>query len=109
MTTKYVLSLPDSIRVGPYDMRIVKVEKINDKDEYFGMFEGAKETISIILEQPSKHRAADTMMHELLHAIWYTVTPSGEEEQTVGSVSTALVQVFRDNPALLTWFKLANE
>lgn len=108
MTAKYVNSLPDVIRVGPYNFKVRKVEKIDD-DKYFGMFHGAEETISIILNQPSKTRAADTMMHEILHAIWYTANPSGEEEDQVSCIATSLIQVFRDTPELLTWFRRAND
>jgi hypothetical protein len=108
MTAKYVNSLPDTIRVGPYNFRVCKVEKI-DEDKYFGMFHGAVEEISIVLSQPSKTRAADTLMHELLHAIWYVSGPNGEEEEMVSCLATALVGVFKDNPELLTWFRRAND
>lgn len=109
MTVKYVQSLPDVIRVGPYKFKVCKVEKIEEEDRYFGMFHGAEETISIILNQPSKTRVADTVMHEILHAIWYTANPNGEEEEMVSCIATALIQVFKDTPELLTWFMRAND
>ena len=106
---KYVNSLPDVIKVGPYNLKVLKVDKIGDEDKFFGMFYGAEETISIVLSQPSKTRAADTLMHEILHAIWYTANPNGEEEDQVSCIATALIQVFKDTPELLTWFKRAND
>lgn len=109
MTAKYVQALPDTVRVGPYHFKICKVEKIDGEDKYFGMFHGAEETISIILNQPSKTRAADTLMHEILHAIWYTSNPNGDEEEMVSCLATALIQVFKDTPALLAWIKRAND
>jgi hypothetical protein len=108
VTVKYVNSLPDTIKVGPYYMKVCKVDKIDNDDKYFGMFEGAKETISIVLNHPSKTRAADTLLHELIHAVWYIVAATGEEEQTTSSLSTGLIQALvHDNPELLKWLAKA--
>jgi hypothetical protein len=109
MTSKYVNSLPDTIRIGPYDLEICKVEKIGDEDKYFGMFEGATERITIVLNHPSKTRAADTFLHEIMHAVWYMVHASGEEEQTVSALSTGLILAFKDNKWLHDWLKKAHD
>lgn len=45
----------------------------------------------------------DTLLHEILHGIWwaYGIHDNDGEERTVGTLSTALTQIFRDNPDLL--------
>lgn len=109
MTEKYVKALPDSILIGPYTIRIEKVEKIGNEDLYYGEFVAHEQRIAIILKHPSKLRAADTLLHEILHAIWNFGHATGEEEQTVGAMATGLMQVFKDNPALLSWIGRAND
>jgi hypothetical protein len=109
MTAKYVNSLPDTIRIGPYNLAICKVEKIGEEDKYFGMFDGSTEQISIVLNHPSKTRAADTLLHEILHGIWYVVHASGEEEQTVSALATGLIQTFKDNKWLHDWLKKSHD
>ena len=52
---------------------------------------------------------ADTLLHELLHAIWYTMSIDCggpmEEEPIVRRLSTGLIGVFLDNPHLLKYFQ----
>lgn len=52
---------------------------------------------------------ADTVLHEVLHAVFYLMDvglPPDAEEFVVRKVATGLMQVFQDNPRLLTY--LAN-
>lgn len=106
-TAKYVLALPDTIKIGPFSIAINKVEKIGSEDLYYGEFVAHEERISIILNHPSKLRAADTMLHEILHALWNFGHATGEEEQSVGALATGLMQVMADNPDLLAWWRKA--
>ena len=48
---------------------------------------------------------ADTLVHEILHAIWheYNLQDSDNEERTVHSIGNALIQVWYDNPELIKY------
>lgn len=48
---------------------------------------------------------ADTLIHEVLHAIWheYGMQDDDKEERTVHMMATGLTQLFRDNPALIRY------
>ncbi|MGI9486268.1 MAG: hypothetical protein ACR2RF_10405 [Geminicoccaceae bacterium] len=50
-------------------------------------------------------KAADTMLHEILHAIYwvYGVEDEDKEERLVGMMASALTQVWRDNPQVVAW------
>lgn len=45
------------------------------------------------------------MLHEILHAIYwvYGVEDEDKEERLVGMMASALTQVWRDNPQVVTW------
>jgi hypothetical protein len=101
-----VEALPDSIRVGPYDFAIetLDAQRAMGKD-FFGEFSPCEGRIALQLDMPSIVKAADTLLHETGHAIYWTygVSDEDDEERVVGVFATAWAQVFRDNPWLLAW------
>jgi len=49
---------------------------------------------------------ADTLLHEMLHAIWYTVQAGldeDEQERVVGSIASTLLDTLRRNPSLVAF------
>jgi hypothetical protein len=97
--------LPASIRVGPYDIRISTVDQIDGGDCY-GAFHLDTQEIQILKQFNSGVMAADTLLHELIHAAWRTTSlPKRGEEQAVSLLATCLTQIFRDHPQLLTWIQ----
>ena len=51
---------------------------------------------------------ADTLIHELLHAIWFimSIDQGGvDEEAVVGRLASGLIGVFLDNPELLVYLQ----
>lgn len=107
---KLVASLPESIRVGPYDVALRVVDKTDALVmEAGGYFEFDSLTIGIRGEQPSTHRAADVLIHEVSHAIWWTsgLQDKDDEERTISLLSTGWAQVYRANPWLLKWLAKA--
>lgn len=59
--------------------------------------------------QNGQHPAeeADTVLHEILHAIWYCMSISeggADEEAVVRRMASGLTGVFMDNPHLLKYF-----
>jgi len=93
-----------SVKVGPTDFSI---EYVPLNDEIFGDFSYINSRIRI--EENLKGSAlVDTVLHEILHAIWklgQLKDKREDEERAVAIMATYLTQVLRDNPNMLTWLK----
>lgn len=93
-----------SVKVGPTDFSI---EYVPLNDEIFGDFSYINSRIRI--EENLKGSAlVDTVLHEILHAIWklgQLKDKREDEERAVAIMATYLTQVLRDNPKMLTWLK----
>tara|TARA_R100000951_G_C2623429_1_gene175272 strand:- start:584 stop:883 length:300 start_codon:yes stop_codon:yes gene_type:complete len=93
-----------SVKVGPTDFSI---EYVPLNDELFGDFSYINSRIRI--EENLKGTAlVDTVLHEILHAIWklgQLKDKREDEERAVAIMATYLTQVLRDNPNMLTWLK----
>tara|TARA_R100000541_G_scaffold53380_2_gene61418 strand:- start:383 stop:682 length:300 start_codon:yes stop_codon:yes gene_type:complete len=93
-----------SVKVGPTDFSI---EYVPLNDELFGDFSYINSRIRI--EENLKGTAlVDTVLHEILHAIWklgQLKDKREDEERAVAIMATYLTQVLRDNPVMLTWLK----
>src|SRR5258706_4774634 len=65
--------LPDPIRVGPYDFALVRLA-MNEAmaKPRLGEFSSRAHRIEIVADAPSKLDALDTLLHEILHAIYWT-------------------------------------
>ena len=61
-----------------------------------------------ILDGQHPVEEADTLIHELLHAIWFimSIDQGGvDEEAVVGRLASGLIGVFLDNPELLAYLQ----
>ncbi len=98
----YLAGLPKEVRIGPYKISIVVTEL---DDDISGEFSFGRLGVRISPKQPSAVFAADTVLHELLHAIWriYNIRQDDLEEKMVTCVALAMVQMFHDNPGLVGW------
>lgn len=108
---KLVSSLPDSIRVGPFDIRLTRMSASHaSAAEAFGYFSREDEVIAVEASpNGSPYGIADTLIHEINHAIFwaYGLRDDDAEERTVATMATGWTQVYRDNPWLLDWLKKA--
>jgi hypothetical protein len=100
-------ALPSHLRIGAYDIAMVlEMQPKGDKgDAVFGMWMDAEHKIIMSLDHPSRLRAANTLMHEINHAI-FSVCALGErdsEERICTALANGWCQVLRDNPVLLVW------
>ncbi|WP_109076266.1 MULTISPECIES: hypothetical protein [unclassified Azospirillum] len=103
-------ALPASIRVGPFDFEILKMDPMRASAERkFGFFSAVEQQIAIQADMATPFKAADTLIHEINHAIFwaYGIEDADAEERTVSALATAWVQVYRDNPWLLEWIGAA--
>jgi hypothetical protein len=98
--------LPPSIRVGPHDIRFATLGVADAKINY-GTFVPAEQEIRLQAEYPSGSMAVDTVLHELIHAVFSvgTVQVKQGEEHIVSVVATYLAQIIRDNPAFVSWLQ----
>lgn len=105
-----VMRLPGRIRVGLYDFTIQKWEATQAASaQRFGECSCAEQRIAVQRDMPTRVKAADTMLHEVGHAVWWAfgVEDADKEERTVSIMSSGMATVYRDNPWLLDWLKEA--
>jgi hypothetical protein len=105
---KWYSGLPPVLKVGPYHIKLevidaVAVDGKHTKD--FGVYDYNTQCIQVRREQPSDAFAVDTVVHEVLHAIYsfMGLSRGNGEERIVGSFSTGLIGVLRDNPEFTKW------
>ena len=99
------MKLPGKVKVGPYDIAIRKFPA-SDANEQRIFSDFSADGLRIrITEDLTPAKAADSLLHEILHAVfWVWNIKSGDkEERTVNTVATALTTVFRDNPKVAKW------
>lgn len=65
--------------------------------------------INLCIDMPSSLKAADTLLHEVGHALYYAygISDDDAEERVVNIMATGWVLIFKDNPWLLEWLKNA--
>jgi hypothetical protein len=94
--------LPSKIKIGPYTYSLKYFPKKTTSN--YGACVYAQQTIFLNRNQ-SAQRAADTLIHEILHAVWdlgaLEVVVDLHEEVVVRVYGTWLSQVFKENPTLL--------
>ena len=84
------------------DHRSIRVEGILQADhDHRGMFNEPEGTIEVATDQPPAEQA-ETLIHELLHAIWSSRHMKARltEESAVTQLASGLATVLRDNPLL---------
>lgn len=95
--------MPKKIKVSAFDFDILEWDR-NDaaSRNRFGEFCALSGVIRIDTAISDKYKILDTLMHEIYHAIWfsYGIYDDDKEERVVSALSTAMVQVLRDNPDL---------
>jgi hypothetical protein len=96
---------PLSVRVGQADYRI----RIRARRDPLGECDTRKQRVDVTAAQ-SEPSLRDTVVHELLHAIWYEssanamlATDEDEQEKVVRLLSPWLLMLLRDNPDLVAY------
>ena len=93
-----------SIKIGSTDYSI---EYVPLNEELFGDFSYINSRIRIE-QNLTGPPLVDTVLHEVLHAIWrigQLKDKKEDEERAVAIMASYLTQVLRDNPALMPWLK----
>lgn len=105
-----VMKLPSSVRVGPYDIRILIADTLQmTASARWGEFSSIEQAIRVDVGIATNAKAVDTVIHELLHAIWwaYQIRDDDKEERTVSMIALGWLALLRDNPDLLQWLNVA--
>ncbi len=96
---------PSTIRVGVYDVKIEINNNLKELERY-GDFAENYGDYTIRVGKTSKVATADTLLHEITHAIvriYNIEIEDTDEEKLVTSLGTAYAQVYRDSPELLAY------
>jgi hypothetical protein len=91
--------LAPSVKIAHYDFLIQQMGAVMESAEVHGMCDKSGQVIYIDTGATNAIQK-DTLLHEIMHAIWWTAYLEDEdkEERVVSSLSTGLLQVLRDNP-----------
>ncbi len=101
------MDMPQKIKVACFDVSIEDWKPISAAtNQKYGEFSSMEMLIRIDTSVDSI-KVVDTLMHEINHAIYwaYGIEDGDNEERTVSTLSTGLVQVIRDNPDLLAYIQ----
>ena len=96
-----------AVRVGPFDIAFIPL-RAEERDECLGQFSKVGMAIELREAYGNQQQEAETVIHEVLHAVWYIMGIHGKpeaEEAIVNRMSVGLAMVFRDNPDLIEWMK----
>ena len=107
---------PSKVKVGHADF---KIERWNPKDAFSSNRAGECCRITEVIridESLSTRQAAAVLVHEIMHAIWWTFSydylrgipdDKDREEPYVSALSSGLATVMRDNPDVFEWVHCA--
>ena len=105
--------LPTKILIGPFEHTVTfKQLDIASETPVHGVYIFEDLELSFQPGQANKAFAADSVVHEVLHAIWRVNALNQEklaakdcEERIVSVLATALVQLLKANPKLAVWLQ----
>jgi hypothetical protein len=97
---------PDHIRVMGRDYSVVWEDDILLGTDNLGRTYSQQCAIAVRTGQHPVEEA-DTLLHEVMHAVWYCMSISeggADEESVVRRMASGMMQVFMDNGHLLKYF-----
>ena len=101
------MNIPEKIKVGYREYKLEKWKQtVANANDAHGQF-FAKEGIIGYTEEEKGISHANTLLHEILHAIVYqwNIELGDKEEPVVNGLTNGLTTVFVDNPNLLDYLK----
>jgi hypothetical protein len=101
------IPMPQRLRVGPFDYTVQSwPSREASAAERFGECDRFNNVIRV-RDDISEQRSAETMIHEILHAVWDTqgLGDNDAEERIVTCLALGLSQVIRDNPDFVAWMQ----
>ena len=98
--------LPDRLAIGPYSYALVIPNALEQAaDAVYGSCCHTEQVIKVQNHYPCVGQAIDTLMHELLHALFRAFrVPEGEDDETtVDVLGVAFASFLTSNPEFLIW------
>lgn len=98
------MTIPKTVRIGPHRWR-VRRRALDDEQQKYGRTDEQQLAITIA-PWVRGSQLADTLLHELLHAIWAHTAldfDDDDQERIVRSLSPWLLGALRDNPELVAF------
>ena len=103
--------LPSKIKIGYADYKIEKrSSQFCEREDMFGDCDTKLSRIRYNIAQ-SRKELANTILHEILHALFHTegiTVPARTEEFVVRNLANGLLGFIQDNPKFLNWLKRAS-
>jgi len=108
------VQLPSEVVVGPFtyavlsdELAAAKAKADSESIDNVGLHDSAKQTITVDPAQ-GPDSLASTVLHEVLHAIWYGVglqesDAKEQEERVVSAITHPLLDTLRRNPDLVKY------
>ena len=98
-------ALPESIRVGAYDIAILLRDRHLTTRDLLGQYDQDAEVISLSTGFENSTKVVETFIHEVNHAVYRQggLENGDDEERIVLVMSHGQAQIFRDNPWLCQW------
>lgn len=100
--------MPDKIKIGGHVYTIKAVEACSDNPDDFGTMDSDRLIIEVSTRSATVSQFAATLIHEVLHAIWYDrdLGKRPDEEKVVSQFDAGLNQIFTDNPKIVKWLQM---
>lgn len=103
---------PRQVHVGYRDYAIIRWDSHESKSEgCLGQTDNLLAMIKVdaFLIDRDPVKTANTLLHEILHACWYVgdIEDSDKQEKVVTVIANQLAQLWRDNPAVVTYLDAA--
>lgn len=98
-----MIEIPSEVYIGPYTYKVIPRDKEWFEDtEAYGNTWVHKKIINIALVGDVVSQL-DTLLHECLHAVWsfYYLEDGAKEEEVISKMSTGIIMLFSQNPALV--------
>jgi predicted SprT family Zn-dependent metalloprotease len=105
-------TMPKKVKIGYANYNIIQQKEILEgkgkkREELLGLCYMQESEIKICKSQ-SKEELANTLLHEILHAIMWSQglkLSESTEEKVVTQITNGLCCVIKDNPELISWLK----
>ena len=101
-------SIPPAVKVGfmTYNIEFVRDLRDTQHNRLFGQQDYTNSRISLDDSTTSADQVHNTVLHEVMHAVWKMMElPHEPEEDYVSRLTNGLHTVFQENPKLVDMFK----
>lgn len=98
------MTLPRQVVIGHRTWKIKTIGP-RQRPRINGLCEYEKSTLWVRLKGQSPQQQANTLLHEIGHAIWHegNIESDDIEEHVVTVTANLMCQVIRDNPDVIDW------